>query len=331
MDFFGGDFNFVGDGDLVLHTRGGALRLERATARRLQRSWERALHSLIEIATYGYTYHNLANGAYSRIDTVYVRLPPWMVAMLRIQGAASDDPLDLRRRGLRDHAPYVAEVCPRVVLQAASRPIPRTLCQHPQYGQIVADYAASISMHKLPALLAWNMYKVILRAAAESVRRRVLAAPYIGDVPELVTLSSIWRAAAHNDARLAMVLRSSSPAARRHLCLVGHEVRLTHLEEFNDHIRIAKAHYFDELKGGASTQPHKKKGGRLAAAARSSTLWSPVAKRLSIHSIRIDHPDGGHHLIAGREGVAIALYDQWAPTFDEAKVNSTVGAAFLQR
>lgn len=180
MGFFGGDFNFVGDNDLVLHTRGGAPRLERATARRLQRSWERALDSLIEMPTDDYTYYNLANATYSRIDKVFVRLPPWMVTSLKIQGAVIDGPLDLRRRGLSDHALYVVEVCPRSAsTRATTRSSPTT---------------PSACLLKLPALLAWSTYKVILRVAAESARRIVLGAPYTGAVPELVTLSSIARA-----------------------------------------------------------------------------------------------------------------------------------------
>lgn len=79
------------------------------------------------------------------------------------------------------------------------------------------------------------------------VFRRLLAAPHTDDVPELLTLTSIARAVARRDAHLAAALRLASPTARRHLRLQGADVLLDHANEFSDHIRIAKANYFDEL------------------------------------------------------------------------------------
>lgn len=51
----------------------------------------------VEVAIDGYTGYSLAVGSDSRLEKAYIRLPPWAVPLLQVQGAALDDPLDPRR------------------------------------------------------------------------------------------------------------------------------------------------------------------------------------------------------------------------------------------
>lgn len=115
--------------------------------------------------------------------------------------------------------------------------------------------------------------------------------------------------------------------ARRYLRVA---VLFDHSLEFSEHICIANAKLYDKFKHDTPSAPSKAKGGRLAAAARMPTLWAPVARRLSVHSIRAESPNGDHHLVSGRVDVARALCSAWASTFVSA-VNTIVGNAFLQR
>lgn len=83
------------------------------------------------------------------------------------------------------------------------------------------------------------------------------------------------------------------------------------------------------MKTGATSQKGKGSGWRLAAATRLSALWSPVVRRLSLHSVMVDDPDIGHHLVAGNTDIAQALCEKWAPTFDAVPVNGAAGAVFF--
>lgn len=102
--------------------------------------------------------------------------------------------------------------------------------------------------------------------AADTIRRRLLAAPYSGAVPELIALTSMARAITRRDVRLALALRATSPTAHRYLLVEHTSVTPAYPLEFTEHIRIAKAN--DELKGDAPATPSKARGGRLAADAR---------------------------------------------------------------
>lgn len=112
----------------------------------------------------------MAIGSNSRIHKVYIRFPPWAFPLLTVQGAALDDPLDLRRRGLSDHAPLMFKVSPRTSLPAAHRLAPWKLSQHPMLAKFVDQISDAISLLSLPPFVAWAAYKQVLRAAADGVR-----------------------------------------------------------------------------------------------------------------------------------------------------------------
>lgn len=101
--------------------------------------------------------------------------------------------------------------------------------------------ARSVALLNLLPLVVWATYKRALRAAADAVRRHLLAAPYAGDVPELITLTSMARAVARRDRHLALALCAASPTDRRHLCVDASGASLAHAAEFSEHLRIAKA------------------------------------------------------------------------------------------
>lgn len=224
-------------------------------------------------------------------------------------------------------------MCPRVALLAASRPpTPKSTCKHPLLADYVMQYAQAVSLVQLPPLASRTTYTVLLRAAADAFGRRVLAEPHTGANPELLALSSIARAVARRDVRLALALHLASPTVRCYLRIEDGGVFLGYGLEFAEHIRIAKEMYFDMLKNDAASSKTFRAGGRLAAATRMSTLWSPACKRLSIHSARVDAADGSHTLVAGRRaGIAQALCEKWPPTFDATPASASVGNAFLHR
>lgn len=129
---------------------------------------------------------------------------------------------------------------------------------------------------ELLPMVAWAMYNRALRAAAAAVRRHLLDEPHAGDAPELITLTSMARAVARRDRRLAAALRIVSPTARRHLRVEASNVSLAHSTEFSEHLRIAKANYFEDLASSAASQKEKGSGGRLApplACRRCGLLW----------------------------------------------------------
>lgn len=197
------------------------------------------------------------------------------------------------------------EMCPRAALPAANRHVPRKICQHPKFAEFVNDISDAGALLRVPPLVAWAAYKRILRAAADGVRRILLSAPYSGDVPELITLTSIDRFAACSDARLAAALCVSSPAARHHLEAeprrrrsdAPRRVRGPHADGQGQLLRRAEV-LLGVWKRSAAH-------GRLAAANRLSTLWSPVTRRLSIHSIRIF--DTGGNQTRGSRAVVKSL------------------------
>lgn len=124
------------------------------------------------------------------------------------------------------------------------------------------DYADAAKLSSLPAMLAWSMHKIAMRAAADAFRRRLLAAPYPGAVPELIALTSMARAISRRDVRLALALRAASPTARRYLLVEHTSVMFAYPMEFTEHRHIVKANHYDELKGDAPTIPSKARGGK---------------------------------------------------------------------
>lgn len=108
-----------------------APRLEHVGLRRHQRQWQRILADFGEISVDEYTFYNLANRTFSRLDKIFVRLPPWAMTSLKSPAGVAGDLLDLRRRSISDHAPLALDICPRSFMLAASRPVPRHLPAHP--------------------------------------------------------------------------------------------------------------------------------------------------------------------------------------------------------
>lgn len=102
-----GDFNFVEEGFLSRHLKGGSddVYVDKAKHIAERKRWLPILTQFTCVEVRADTHYNASANTVSCIDRTYIMAPSWMLAMLHVAGHVYDDPVRLYNVGISDHAP----------------------------------------------------------------------------------------------------------------------------------------------------------------------------------------------------------------------------------
>ena len=93
--------------------------------------WENVLADYVEIASDLHTRYDSHSDSYSRLDHIFLVVPPSMLLNIKATAAVTDDPKHLDLRRLSDHAPLITELAARGPLPKRSRPISADVFHYP--------------------------------------------------------------------------------------------------------------------------------------------------------------------------------------------------------
>ena len=327
-----GDFNFCAPGELALSLSTPAQATVRAELRGWQREFRHLLERLTEIQQCMPTHYTACSSSLSRLDRIYVSMPPWMLVLLKARCSLLFSAKWGHEQRISDHAMVRCslEIVPQ--LPPEERPIPRFVCSLPSFGSHHDTLCRAAALDSLPAVLRWETHKLIIKEAARvALDEHLLLHGQDGEAKGL-TLSSIARAIWFCDCRLARVLLARSSIARELLSVTGSMVSLINpagfaaLVESDRRLALAERIAAADLDIDALHRPpraardaavsSKRKGGHMAALLRLARLWSPFDKRMILTGVRCGLlPDGRPRIITAPSERLRLLRDAWRPVF----------------
>ena len=321
-----GDFNFCAPSEGRLKIATPECAVSNAVAcRAAVRRWQSALSQLVEIQQGSPTHYCAGSHSMTRLDRVYVSIPPYMLTLMSAKCTVTCCPRWSHDRGLSDHAPVACALSPRTVARPDSRPIPAYVFKLPGFVSIHDALVEAACLDSLPTVARWMLHKTILRESARIARDDLLAVS--GDLGQArgTTLSSIARAVWTNSTRLARTLISRSALALRHLRVSGNDVTLADPPAFETCICEDRCRSFDEriareqadldLKCCASSAP-RRRSNRMSALLRLARLWSPFDRRLVVAGVITGfRSDGSPCVVLDPTARIGALSAAWSDTF----------------
>ena len=319
-----GDFNFPAPAE-------GRLRLETpassapsaAYSCAAVRSWQSALSKLVEIQQCSPTHYCSASHSMSRLDRVYVSIPPYLLTMMSAKCTVTSCPRWSHDKRLSDHAPVACVFSPRSSVHPDSQPIPEFIFKLPGFASIHNALVEAACLDALPTIARWMLHKSILRESARIARDEHVS--FHGDIgyAKGMTLSSVARAVWSKNARLACTLISRSAIAAQHLRVSGSDVYLADPPAFESCIcddryrsfeeRIAKEQADTDLSCCAGP---RRKPSKMQALLRLARLWSPFDRRLVVAGVITGfRSDGSPQVVLDSSARLGALSAAWSDTF----------------
>ena len=319
-----GDFNFPAPAEGRLKLEAPATSAPSAVGNRAAvRKWQSALDQLVEIQQGSPTHFCVGSHSMSRLDRVYVSVPPYMLTMMSAKCTVTCCPRWSHDKRLSDHAPVACALSPRCTVSPDSQPIPPWVFKLPGFVSNHDALVEAACLDSLPTVARWMLHKTILREAARLARDEYVS--FRGDhgLAKGMTLTSISRAALSQNARLATTLISRSAIALQHLRVSGNDVYLADPPAFESCICDDRYRSFEEriAKEQADTDltccsAPRKKPSKMQALLRLSRLWSPFDRRLVVAGVITGfRSDGSPCVVLDPSARLGALSAAWSDTF----------------
>ena len=132
-----GDFNFCAPSESRLKLEAPEGLAPNAVGNRAAvRRWQSALGQLVEIQQGSPTHYCAGSHSMTRLDRVYVSIPPYMLTMMSAKCTVTCCPRWSHDKRLSDHAPVACALSPRTVVSADSQPIPAYVFKLPGFASI---------------------------------------------------------------------------------------------------------------------------------------------------------------------------------------------------
>ena len=190
-----GDFNFRAPSEGCMRLGDLSSSAPNAVGNRAQATkWQSALDLLVEIQQQSPTHFAAGSHSMTRLDRVYVSIPPYMLRMMSAKCTVSCCPRRLHDKRLSDRAPVVCALSPRPLVSADTRPIPTFVFKLPGFVSIHNALVEAACLDSLPTVARWTLHKSILREAARLARDDHLVIHGDSGVARGMTPTSIARA-----------------------------------------------------------------------------------------------------------------------------------------
>ena len=320
-----GDFNFLSQGESPFsldepHVPGQVRRATCQLAKSLSQMTE--LHQQLP------THYCAKSGCCSRLDRIYSSLPGWALKLCHLTAGIKEDPFDLHKQGISDHAPIFAGISFSRV-GSRGRPLDPRVCALPRFAEVHDRLVQEMALDSMEDVHRWRTHKEILKHAAKITLDELFLPESIIDkgttddksepIVSTLGLAHIARVVFANNTARAKVLLERCAIARRFIRVNQLAqpplVELINAEEFREKYHAIKAQGLqDELNGLRSKPAHPRSRARTNVILRLAKLWSLLdAKACLAGVLRERHPP------------AAALWPQVPPTAHHFPITHRVG------
>jgi len=333
-----GDFNFLPKGEcqrslaapMLARTRPGAVSHIRPT----QRCWERELNRMVEVSHNLDTHYSAWKSLCSRIDRIYVSLPPWLVIQLSLVPRVYRDPKAMHEDGLSDHSPFSVTVFAKKPLPPERRPISKHVASSPAFKRALSALTDAACLDELSPPMRLQQHKVLIREAARIARDD----SFINGATDATSLSAacatVARCVWNNDIRVYRILVAGNSFAAGHLELRDGMVCLKDAEQFEAKFTDLKHKAHEDrllqmdMEKKRATRPdkveHRQKKLRVMMA-KQMQLWCPFGKRLVLNAVSY-----GGELLRDPDAKLSALASEWRTTFAHRVIDVHSAETFLR-
>ena len=129
--------------------------------------------------------------------------------------------MDYEANCISDHAALEVSFCLHSRQKGAANAVPRHICKHPLYGDLILQYAEDLDLLESPKHMQLPLLKNIILEASRAVRDHLITHDAQGVESQRMVVASVARAVWRQDVRLANRLLHSSPLASTLLGVSG--------------------------------------------------------------------------------------------------------------
>jgi len=286
----------------------------------------RTLDKATEIAARAPTRYNSTSDAGIILDRVWTTIPANYLTLHKVTHLIEQDPKDLFKSGISDHAPCCISILWRTPFARGEGPIAPEVTRHPLYSAYFLalcweeNYKDLIFLSEFDSLL---FLKNIMKAAAGYVRDYLQN--HMDHLPIIRSqqITSIARAVWMQSIPQAETLLKHSKFARTHLRISEDKVFLADNIVFQ---QIADQTNTDLLRERADLicagpRPSEKK---LKVISNLAQLWIPLGKSLILAGIKVEDK-----ILRNEPDLTIAMGQAWQPTFSPKEFSESDAKEFI--
>jgi len=290
---------------------------------------ELTLEQLIEFeATTPTRYQTETNSAVV-LDRIFGTLPATILTKCRVSHTVEQDPRDLFKSGISDHAPVVVTIAFRAPLPPGEGAIPSEIFRHKMYSYFLERLCWEEKFDSLTfddSFTQLEYFKNLMKAAANYTRDHLQT--HNEDSPLVLSqsYSAIARAVWMQSVPLAETLLLRSNIARQFIEIKGDKVCLKDPAHFSEAADSANTSLLESRGKAVMSQPHgKSRDSRAQRITNLAKLWLPLSKRFVISGIKVDS-----NIIRSEPALSIATGTAWQPTFNPKAFDEQAAERFLQ-
>ena len=313
--FAAGDFNAPPANSQLFEYRSPATHgiVERSAAPRpVTGRLIKSLTAATEIFASAPTRYNTTSDSGVILDRVFTTLPANVLILCKVCHNIEQDPKELYKSGISDHAPVAVSILHRTPLSRGEGPIAPEMVKHPLYSHYLR---ALLWEEKFPQLIFQDAYhrlaflKNIMRASAGFVRDFLQNHMDHLPIVRSQTMTSIARAVWTQSIPLAETLLKHSGFARDFVKIIDNNVVITDNNAYATASDHANTQLLEERAREIQSNPrHSVK--KLTKVNNLAKLWIPMSRTLSLAGIKVDG-----RIIRQEPELSIAMGRAWQPTF----------------
>jgi len=311
-----------------------SLREHATTSSFFENLWMRELKCWIEISQPFPTNYSASGDSCARIDRVFTSIPTSHLLNLKVSSSVVGTPEDNEANCISDHAALEVSFSLHITQQSRSHTVPRHICKHPVFSELISQCAEDLQLTELPVHLQMPMLKAIIFESARKVRDYLITHDSQGVESQRLVISSVARAVWRQDYKLANRLINSSPLALSLLGVSGSSVFLLDPPSFdnlfNETRHAQKQEHLQTLQSErlAATSINAKKQikSRIQGVRRMLALFWPSRKNLKLSGIRL----ASGETFQSPQDVQTALKDYWTPVYSDKPFDADAANKFFE-
>ena len=186
-----------------------------------------ALAQLTEISGDAPTHYYGNDGSMTPIDRVFTSMPPWILRSVFSRYLVLNDPLEVWRNKISDHAPICWRISVRLPLPKDMRSFPLYVYRLPEFKEFHDALVADAQLHTYDPATRRDVHKDLLLEAARLAADFDFKSVSLSAAAIAQTLAAVSRAVWQDDICLARSLVGKSGLAAEHLVICGNGVPLS--------------------------------------------------------------------------------------------------------
>jgi len=113
----------------------------------------------------------------TRLDRMYVSIPPWRMMLLKAQAKTTHNLVQLKRSGISDHCPVKLTIGSRQALPKDQLPIPSWVAKHPKFAEHLAALQEATDLESMQPFERLAAHKRLIRQASDITLKDLLSKP----------------------------------------------------------------------------------------------------------------------------------------------------------